>query len=256
MVHVGIPYAMFAGDSLSMFLEKRLNPEISFDSEALDSLNHKNLEGMAGILKERGLTVTVHAPFMDIAPGSPDQLVRGVVRKRLQQVIDVVKILKPRTVVCHAAYEDRRYRHMKDKWLEYSFSVWRWFGSRVADEGGRLVLENVFENSPEELLDLFKALAREQVGFCLDVGHQAAFSSVSLERWLQVLGEFLHQLHLHDNNGIRDEHLAIGKGTVDFPLLFRWLEKNRNKRPVMTIEPHTREDIDPSIATLERFWPW
>lgn len=255
-VHVGIPYLMLAGELLPLFEEKGLNPEISFDADTLDNLDHARLVIIAEALGMRGMRTTLHAPFMDMAPGSPDSMVRAVLRHRLEQMLRVAMELRPETVVCHAGYEDRRYRHMKGQWLEYSLSLWKWFASGLNELGARLVLENVFEKGPEELYDLFESLCGEGVGFCLDVGHQSAFSSASLQRWLDVLGRFILQLHLHDNHGEADEHLAIGTGLVDFHALFAWLGVNRDCPPVITIEPHLREDIDLSVLNLAKLWPW
>jgi sugar phosphate isomerase/epimerase len=255
-VHVSIPYVILRDGFVTTVIERGINPEVSFDSEALDSLDIRVLTSMTDAIRQRGLTITLHAPFMDMAPGSPDPLVRAVVRRRLEQMLDVARIAGPISIVCHAAYEERRYRHMRDAWLENSLSLWRWFSSSLAQCGSRLALENVFEGCPEELKDLFSALSEENVGFCLDVGHQSAFSFAPLDRWLDVLGPFIAHLHLHDNMGRADDHLAIGKGKVDFSLLFSWLKTRCIHRPVVTIEPHVREDVDISLEALERLWPW
>lgn len=255
-VQVSIPYGILKEGFLETAIERGINPEVSFDSEALDSLDLRVLGSMVDSLRGRGLTVTLHSPFMDMAPGSPDPLVRSVVRRRLEQMLDAARIARPISVVCHAAYEERRYRHMKEAWLDNSLPLWRWFASSLAECGSRLALENVFEGYPEELKDLFSALSQEKVGFCLDVGHQSAFSFAPLERWLDVLGPFIAHLHLHDNMGRSDDHLAIGKGKIDFSILFSWLKTSCPTRPVVTLEPHVREDLDISLAALERLWPW
>ena len=255
-VQVNIPSHLLLGGFLTTVLERRMNPEISFDSEALDRLDPVRLRSMAGALRQGGLTVTLHAPFMDMAPGSPDSMVRAVVRHRLEQVLEVAEIFRPVSVVCHAAYEERRYRHMKAEWLENSAGLWRWFSSALGEFDGRLVLENVFEGHPEELKDLFEELSAQDIRFCLDVGHQSAFSSSTLARWLEVLGPYIGQLHLHDNMGRSDDHLAIGKGTVNFPLLFSWLSANCPRPPIVTIEPHIREEVELSLSALEKLWPW
>ena len=57
------------------------------------------------------------------------------------------------------------------------------------------MLENVYENGPEELLPLFENLAPQGVGFCLDTGHQAAFGRAPLAAWLDILGRHLGRHH-------------------------------------------------------------
>ncbi|MFZ0611664.1 MAG: sugar phosphate isomerase/epimerase, partial [Desulfobacterales bacterium] len=94
------------------------------------------------------------------------------------------------------------------------------------------------------------------VGFCLDTGHQAAFGQASLVKWLDALGPHIGQVHLHDNHGLRDEHLALGRGKIDFPYLFRRLKTLCDTPPVITLEPHTEEALDPSLDYLAALWPW
>ena len=145
---------------------------------------------------------------------------------------------------------------MKDGWVEKSVETWSALARGFRKTGTILFLENVYERSPDDLLDLFKALRQEEVGFCLDTGHQAAFSAAPLDRWVQVLGPYLRQLHLHDNRGEEDEHLALGQGSIDFKSLFGILKTTIRIPPVLTLEPHKENDLWPSIEYLERNWPW
>jgi sugar phosphate isomerase/epimerase len=118
------------------------------------------------------------------------------------------------------------------------------------------MLENVYESGPEELQPLFENLKSHSVGFCLDTGHQAAFGQAPLSEWLDILGRHLGQVHLHDNHGLRDDHLALGQGTIDFQYLFKRLKNLNDTPPVITLEPHTEEALDPSLAHLKAIWPW
>ena len=61
---------------------------------------------------------------------------------------------------------------------------------------------------------------------------------------------WLGQLHLHDNTGEQDQHLAPGLGTFDFPGLFDYLRRN-DCHPLITLEPHTRDDLWQALAYLE-----
>ena len=118
------------------------------------------------------------------------------------------------------------------------------------------MLENVFEDGPDDILILFNALDTRNVGFCLDSGHAYAFGQSDLDLWLQILGPYLGQLHLHDNFGHNDEHLAMGRGGIDFNILFKYLKKNTDFAPIITLEPHQEKDLWPSLAYLADTWPW
>jgi sugar phosphate isomerase/epimerase len=70
------------------------------------------------------------------------------------------------------------------------------------------------------------------------------------------LGNEVRQVHLHDNDGSRDSHLAPGRGIVDFSLLFAFLKARKSPPPIITLEPHREEDLEPCLAYLEAVWPW
>ena len=255
-VHVNIPFSMLASSYLDLFILKGLNPEIGIDAEALDSASSEEFKLVARQLERAQLKTTLHGPFKDLSPASQDPKIRGVTRQRLEQLLPVVAIFRPITVVCHAGYEAKRYAYYQEEWLEKSVEVWQWFAEAIQKDGARLMLENVFEEQPEELLLLMQRLAPSRVGFCLDTGHMAAFSRASMARWLTVLGPYLQQCHLHDNQGVFDDHLALGQGTIDFGTLFDYLKDHCPVPPVVTLEPHEEEHLWPSIEYLERHWPF
>lgn len=255
-VQVNIPFTMLYESYLPQFLEYGLNPEIGFDANALDRFSLKDFEAVANQIRKRGLSTTLHAPYLDLSPGSLDSSVRSLTKRRFQQVLALVPMFQPESVVFHTGYDHKRYWGLKDVWIEKSQALWIWLSEEIKKQESLLMLENVYEQSPQEFLDVYEGLRGQHVGFCLDTGHMAAFSVVELPAWLQGLGELIEQVHLHDNLGNQDDHLALGKGQIDFRLLFKYLKGRKSDPPIITIEPHREEDVWPSLEYLERFWPW
>jgi sugar phosphate isomerase/epimerase len=255
-VHVNIPYTMLKEGYLSRFLERDINPEIGFDAGALDAVSETECREIALKIHEHPLKLTLHAPFVDLSPGSPDPSVRAVTRQRFEQLLRVAELFHPLRIVCHAGYDWKRYLYLREQWMEHSLNTWKWMAKRTASVGAALMLENVYERGPEEMAPLFTTLRVHGVGFCLDTGHQAAFGSTPLLDWVEALGPFLGQLHLHDNLGRWDDHLAVGEGTIDFEGLFKALRKIREEPPPITLEPHRETDLTPSLEYLEKIWPW
>ena len=255
-IHVNIPFTMLHESYLSRFIREGINPEIGFDASALDLFSLPDYKFIAKQILQRGLSVTMHAPFIDLSPGSPDPEVRALTRRRFNQLIPLIPIFKPKTIVCHTGWENQSYWFLKESWVQYSMEYWSWLAEDVSKEGSSLMLENVYESDPYEFLDLFKGLKHQGIGFCLDTGHQAVFSRTGLLVWLETLGEYIAQLHLHDNNGIRDDHLALGKGEIDFTRLFKYLKEKKLRPPIITLEPHGEDDFLPSLEYLENIWPW
>lgn len=254
-LHVNIPFSMLQETYLPVFIGNRLNPEIGLDALSLERFSASDFASAADRLRDHDLEITLHAPFFDLSPGSPDPGIRELTRRRLAQVLALVPVFRPTTVVCHAAYEARRYGMMIDDWMERSLEIWSWFGENLWGRGSRLVLENVFEHGPGRLRSLLDSLQHAHAGFCLDMGHQHAFSRTPMEGWIEALGGYLCQMHLHDNHGQQDEHLAAGRGTIDFAKLFGILAANRYPIRVITLEPHRETDLRPSLDHLEKI-PW
>jgi len=112
--------------------------------------------------------------------------------------------------------------------------------------GFRVAIENVFDDDPEALQMLIEKIDNRDFGFCFDTGHFNLFSRVPLEQWFMALGRHLVEVHLHDNDGKTDAHLAIGSGNIDFKTFFV-LMKAHAPIPVFTIEAHDKDDIETSL---------
>lgn len=255
-VQINVPFSMLYDTYLDAFIANGLNPEIGLDAAALDRFAYEDFSRIAGEFHKNARSVTLHGPFMDLNPGSPDSAVRRVTEQRFEQLLELVPLFKPKTVVCHAGYDAKRYDYFKDTWLEKSLEFWLRLAGRLTANGSRLMLENVYEDGPEDIRLLIERLSSHGVGFCLDTGHVSAFSRSDPETWLAVLEPYLGQLHLHDNFGNRDAHLAIGSGNIDFSCIFKYLKKNVAKMPIITLEPHRETELWSSLAYLADVWPW
>ncbi len=65
-------------------------------------------------------------------------------------------------------------------------------------------------------IDELNALAGEETfGFCFDTGH-ANICKTDVRSALVFLGRRVKALHIHDNDGVRDQHLAPHMGTADW----------------------------------------
>ena len=91
------------------------------------------------------------------------------------------------------------------------------------------------------------------VGLCYDCGHGNCDED-GLGH-LDDLRDRLISVHLHDNDGQSDSHGPIGSGTAPFEELFEYLSK-RERRPVVTLEPHEEASFWQSLEALEKLWPW
>lgn len=106
--------------------------------------------------------------------------------------------------------------------------------------GVRLLVENLLSEptTPEHLVYILEAGHLDNIGVCLDVGH--AHITVGVADAIATLGSRIASVHVHDNHGLKDEHLWPGEGTID------WLAAAKALKALST-PPATVLEISPSL---------
>ncbi len=250
-LHVHVPCSLLE-QNLDLLMKLRLQPEIAFKCEDLENPPTRLLN-CCSRLRDAGLGVTVHGPFMDLNPGALDPLVREATRQRFRQTLDLAAHCRARLAVFHPGFDRWRYGGRTDLWLAASLAFWPPLIEQAAAQGCLLVLENIFDEYPEPLATLIDRLDSQWLGHCFDVGHWNLFAKVSLSEWLDALGRRLVHLRLHDNDGVSDAHLPAGEGNIDFASLFRLLDA-LPQQLTATLEIHNRPALLRSFpAFVSRF---
>jgi sugar phosphate isomerase/epimerase len=255
-VRINAPAIMLKDGLLDKFVAWRANPEVGLDAQALDKLSSEDIVRLGNRFEESGLKPTVHGPFLDLAPGALDQKVLEISRQRYHQALEIAGRFRAEHIVFHPSYDNKRHQFYREQWLELNEATWIPLAHRARELNVRMVLENTYEETPEVLATLFETLAPHGVGFCFDLGHASAFGRVPMFDWLEAIGHYLAAVHLHDNHGDRDEHLAVGRGSIDFRSFFQWLVDHGIRPAVVTLEPHTEADLAPGLKALAELWPW
>jgi sugar phosphate isomerase/epimerase len=241
-IQVHVPFHFLHDRFLPKVIKEGINPEISFNHYALDHFKKDDYRKVADQLLGAGLTITFHAPFMDLRPGAIDPRVRQVTTERLNQAFDLVPLFRPRTVVCHASFDKRYYVSNEKRWLENSIETWKHFLTRAVEMNTVVALENVYESDYQHLALLLDAFASPHICFCFDTGHFNVFSVTPMEEWMNGLGARIGQVHIHDNNGLSDEHLPVGEGSFPFQKFFGLL-REKGRQPIVTVESHTEKHL-------------
>lgn len=243
--HVHVPYSKFY-EYVHIIQREKLNLEIYFDGKSLDEINKEALLKLKEALFYEP-SLSFHGPFIDLSPGAVDSKVRDITIERFNQVFDIAEILEPKCIVFHSGYDKWKYAFKVNLWLEKSLFTWEKILKRAESLKIKVAIENIFEEEPENLRMLMDKISSPFLGICFDTGHFNLFSSKSLEEWISIIGQFIFEFHLHDNNGNFDEHLAVCGGTFDFKKLFNLIEK---KDYLYTIEAHNSEEV---FKSLKRF---
>ncbi len=257
-VNLPLGYLATHPESLDRLAARGLWPELGLDAPSLDGLPESWHADAARRLAAAGLRAGVHLPFYDLRPGSADACIRNASRERLVRAATIARLYEPTHMIGHPSLNtplppdsaEAMRERCRDTWLAMLDG---WTGHPP------LYLENTFDRDPEELVALVVELAAagggEGCGICFDVGHWHSFAGGAarkdLGRWLERLAPHIGHLHLHDNSGAGDEHLALGAGTIPFKAFFARLN-TLGIRPTATLEPHSEAALARSLAYIER----
>ena len=162
--------------------------------------------------KNSGLVTALHGAFIDVNPASSDPAFSELSRSRCHESCSLAKQLGAKQIVFHASAHPFLRGQYLDTWAARCAD----FYSELAEtyELG-IRVENSQDIDCTPLLKLMQRVRKNDVAVCLDVGH-AHYSSTPMEKWFDVLGEYIQYMHLSDNMGRFDDHLPLGSGSIDW----------------------------------------
>ena len=114
------------------------------------------------------------------------------------------------------------------------------YGVNIALENTRFLRYNQY---------LFDRIDSPRLAFCFDCGHNHCFTPG--EDALALFGSRIVTTHLHDNHGLKDEHLLIGEGSVDLQSVF--LRLTRLGVDQFNLESHCRRHAANNPFPMEEY---
>jgi sugar phosphate isomerase/epimerase len=165
--------------------------------------------------------VSFHAPFSErIDITALDARVREMAVGELLAACDAAATMGVENVVLHPGPE-RQGRPEEAEFLvrmrnaAESLNI---VADHCSEIGIHLLLENMLPHllfgHINDMMYLLGSIRHPDVGACLDTGH--AFLARELETVIYKLSGHLHLVHVNDNVGERDDHLAPGFGLIDW----------------------------------------
>ena len=132
----------------------------------------------------------------------------------IKRALEAAERIPFRNLVLHLGERD-------DKWsprtIEYAVTALEHLGAFAHPLGVRLLVENLLSEAttPDHLVLILELGHLDSVRVCLDFGHAHIASNVP--EAIGVLGSRIASLHVHDNHGVKDEHLFPGEGNINWP---------------------------------------
>ncbi len=215
--------------------------------------NPDNFAAIRENLESTGLLATVHAPYSDLNLAS---LNYPIWRESIRQICSCIHHAADLTdrVTVHPGFVSPVGKLVPEKVWEMQKTALVEIGKYAEDHGILACVENMISikdflcRYPEEILGLTEGIPG--IGITLDVGH--ANTNGLVDAFLKYIKEVNH-LHIHDNHGQSDEHLALGDGAIDWKKVGSVIARDYSGG-VAVIEGRTLEEAKRSLAAFRKWF--
>jgi len=233
---------MQPGLSTHVFLQQRLHPglldalrnsgartiELFAARHHFDYTDRAQLREIASWFRDTGTAATLHQPIFTreqsenwsrhvsatLSLIAPEKTHRIDAMDEVKRALESAEQIPITAITLHLGLKD-------DPWntraLENSLTAIEHLKAFAHPLGVKVLLENLQNEvtTPEHLLEILHVGHFSNVGITLDVGH-AHLSDTGLDHAFELLKLRIAELHLHDNHGLKDEHLWPGSGSIDW----------------------------------------
>ena len=205
------------------YLELAMDPPMAHHSLLLSART-----AITRALKVNGLGLVCHLPTFLTTADLTESLRRASVTE-MHRSLDVAADLGAKKVVLHPSAAGGMGAFVLDTVKGYAFDF---LADMVAAAQGlnmTICLENMFPRNrlgvePDDFEEMFETFP--SLKMTLDTGHANIDDRRGrrLKELVDRFGERIGHLHISDNKGKLDDHLAVGQGTVNFVRLVRHLK--------------------------------
>lgn len=207
-----------------------------------------------------------HAPFPCVIPGGEDY--NEYLMEMLKRMIQGCRYIGCGRLIIHPFFFP--YDQQMDKKTEWDMNIEKYSSliNTARENDVTICLENMFGRYRRKIMaaicsdldeacryvDTLNDLAGERrFGFCLDTGHLLLLG-LDIKNAILKLGDRIEALHVHDNNGEDDQHLAPYMGTLDWNRFTEGLREIGYQKPLSfetfnTMNVFDRE-LTPDVLSL------
>lgn len=221
--------------------------------EYKDRLTPARIRKVEELLDSYDVRLTIHSPILDMNIASATRAFRAESLRQVLRSVDNAAQLGAELVVVHPGVRTpldflvpRIHWGFNQASLKRILSYAEGVGVKIGVENMPAKHSFLLERVSEFLELIDEGLPLQMT---LDVGHANTVSQ--LEDYIRQMGGRIAHVHLHDNRGEHDEHLVVGKGTIDWAFLKENLDMNRLTG---VIEANTLSDAMQSYAMARQIF--
>ena len=196
------------------------------------------------------LRIKVQGPFLDLSPGSLDPFIRDHSRKLFLRSIEVAWNLNAEHVTLYTGFNPLLHSGVLDQWLEVCLPLWRECAREANRHGVKVLVANMFEDSPDVQWKIIEGLRDIPAGACLDLPQAYAHTRVELKNWVDLLAGKLEKVNLSDSDEkIAGKCLPVGTGKLPIKEFYDYCLK-RSVSPDIVFKM-TLEEAVQSLNTVK-----
>ncbi|MFH1825486.1 MAG: sugar phosphate isomerase/epimerase family protein [Candidatus Firestonebacteria bacterium] len=198
-------------------------------SEAYNKIKLDDYYKIKNFLIEKKVSLSYH-PWLDISTFTfSDKVIN------LKQIIrDCEKIGMKYCVLHLGSFEGDKYECLQNLVEVFGEILDNFSTVKVCLENVPLICEwddkTMLGSAIEDFDYIFSKINSENLGMNIDVGH----CNLTSNNFSDLVGNFSEKIfsaHLSDNNGIKDEHIALGKGNIKWEEIFKVFKDMNFKGP-------------------------
>lgn len=252
---IGLSTLFCLGEPFSSMVKRFRKMDVSYVElvdDGLHTLNSRRVKALKKLAESQSFEYTVHAPFADVNIASPSAVLRRAMLKRLEKSIVHAGELDCRVWVFHPGTKTGLSPFYPGEDWEQNLESVRGLLNFAGKQGVKIAIENCPEPYPFLLksVDDFSKFYQElnaEIGLAFDVGH--ANLNQQIQGFLTSFSEKIVHVHTHDNRGKEDEHLGVGRGSINWASVAEAV-KEIGYDGIITVE--SVEHVEESLQILRK----
>jgi len=262
---------MQPGISTHVFLQQRLHPglldaflksgaqaiEIFAARHHFDYADRSIVRDIAAWFRSNEVAASLHQPLYSdshwsrhTAPSlnliDPEKSRRIDAMDEIKRAIESAEQIPFRAITLHLGLKDEPWN---TRALENSLTAIEHLKAFAHPLGVKILLEDLQNEvtTPEHLLEILRVGHFDNVGITLDIG-QAHLSDGGIDLAFELLKSRIAELHLHDNQGAKNDHLWPGSGKIDWKNVAKQIATLPPATPGILEIAHDLEETPESVT--------
>jgi sugar phosphate isomerase/epimerase len=214
-------------DTLAKVAKEFGHWEIISEGEHYLPLVMRRLEAVAPSYK---IKFSVHAPISDVNLAAHSERLREAATLEIISTMEQAIQLDAKVITFHPGHHSMVIPNLEARALEKAKRSMRTIDRLMKEFGITAAVENMPNFKfmmGARAKELFEIIDGTDLKVCFDIGH--ANTVDQMDEMIDLFGDRIKNIHIHDNNGTNDDHMTIGDGQIDFKKILKRLSNYKGK---------------------------